>query len=65
MKTLLNKPGVSLLLVGAVLMFLIRPIIGGVWVVGSVLAPITFVVGILGIVGGLYLIGRSTLGPSA
>lgn len=65
MKTLMNKPGVSLLLVGAVLMFLVRPVIGKVWVVGGVLSPITFIVGLLGIIGGIYLIARSTLGPTA
>ncbi len=65
MKTLMDKPGVSLLIVGVVLMFLIRPIIGNVWVIGSVLSPITFIVGLLGIIGGIYLIARSNLGPSA
>lgn len=61
----MDKPGVSLLIVGVVLMFLIRPIIGNVWVIGSVLSPITFIVGLLGIIGGIYLIARSNLGPSA
>lgn len=61
----MDKPGVSLLIVGVVLMFLVRPIIGNVWVIGGVLSPITFIVGLLGIIGGIYLIARSNLGPSA
>jgi len=65
MKTLLDKPGVSLLVVGVVLMFLVRPIIGKVWFVGAALSPMAFVLGLLGIIGGVYLIARSKLGPSA
>lgn len=65
MKTLLNRPGVSLLVVGVLMMFLVRPIIGNVWFIGSVLAPMAFVVGVLGIIGGIYLIARSQLGPGA
>ncbi len=65
MKTLLDRPGVSLLVVGAALMFLVRPIIKNVWVVGGVLSPMAFVVGAFAMLGGLYLVARSKLGPSA
>jgi hypothetical protein len=59
---LLKKPGASLLLVGAVLFFLVQPIAGKIWVIGGVLSPMAFIVGILGMVGGGYLLARATLG---
>lgn len=64
MKTFLNKPGVSLLVVGVLLAFIIRPFIGGVWVVGGILSPLSFFLGVLAIIGGVYLLMRSKLGPS-
>ncbi|MFT7476705.1 MAG: hypothetical protein ACI81L_003665 [Verrucomicrobiales bacterium] len=60
-----KKPGVSLLLVGVVLFFLVRPVVGSVWVIGGLLSPIAFIVGLLGIVGGGYLLARSTLGTGS
>lgn len=64
MKTLLNKPGISLLVVGVVLAFIVRPLVGGLWVVGGVLSPLAFGVGVVAIVGGVYLLIRSKLGPA-
>lgn len=64
MKTFLNKPGISLLVVGVVLAFIIRPFIGGVWVVGGFLSPLAFFLGIFAIIGGVYLLMRSKLGPT-
>lgn len=60
---LLKKPGMSLLLVGAVLFFLVRPVVGKIWLVGGVVSPMAFVIGLLGMIGGGYLLARSTLGP--
>lgn len=60
---ILKKPGASLLLIGAVLFFLVRPIAGKIWFVGGVISPMAFVIGLLGMVGGGYLLARSTLGP--
>ncbi len=62
---LLKKPGASLLVVGALLFFLVQPLAGKIWVVGSVLSPMAFVVGLLGMIGGGYLLARSTLGPGS
>lgn len=62
---LLKKPGASLLLVGAALFFLIRPIVDRLPLIGGVLSPIAFIVGLLGMVGGGYLIARSINGPSS
>ena len=59
---LLKKPGASLLLVGAVLFFVVQPIVGKIPLVGGLIVPIAFVVGLLGMVGGGYLIARSTFG---
>jgi len=61
---LIKKPGASLLLVGAVLFFLIRPLISKLPLIGGVVSPIVFVVGLLGMIGGGYLVARSTLGPN-
>ena len=65
MKTLMDKPGMTLLVVGFVLVFLIRPLIGGVWVVGGVLSPLSFAFGVFSIVGGVYLLARQKFGPAA
>ena len=60
---LIKKPGASLLLVGVALVFLIGPILGNLPVVGGLIGFISLVVGVLGIVGGGYLLFRSTNGP--
>ncbi len=60
----LKRPGASLLVVGLILFFLVRPIIGKVWLVGGILAPMSFVVGLLAIVGGGYLVFRSQFGSN-
>ena len=57
-----KKPGASLLLVGAALFFVVQPIVGAVPLVGGVIAPMAFIVGALGIVGGGYLMARSVFG---
>lgn len=62
---LLKKPGASLLLIGAILFFLVRPIAGKIWLVGPVISPMAFIIGLLGMVGGGYLIARSTLGSGS
>lgn len=61
---LLKKPGASLLLVGAALFFVVSPIVGGLPLIGGVLSPIAFIVGLIGMVGGGYLIARSIMGPN-
>ena len=63
MAKIFNKPGVPLLIVGAVLAFFIRPIVRNVWLVGGVLSPLALGIGVISIIGGLYLIARSNLGP--
>ncbi len=60
----LKRPGASLLVVGLILFFLVRPVIGNVWLIGSILAPMSFVVGLLAIVGGGYLVFRSQFGSN-
>ena len=52
-----------MLVVGLLLFFLIGPITGAIPVVGGILATISWIVGALGIVGGGYLLVRSTRGP--
>ncbi len=64
MSTIMKRPGVSLLLTGLVLFFIIRPIVDGIWVIGGLLGAFSFIVGLLGIVGGGYLLFRS-LGKSS
>jgi hypothetical protein len=60
--TMLKRPGMSLLLAGLVLLFLVRPIAGKVWLVGGIVGPITFIVGLLAIIGGTYLMFRGMFG---
>ena len=60
--TMLKRPGTSLLLAGLVLLFLVRPIAGKVWLVGGIVGPITFIVGLLAIIGGTYLMFRGMFG---
>ncbi len=62
---LLKKPGASLLLVGAALFFVISPVSGKIPLLGGVVSPMAFVIGIIGMLGGGYLLARSTLGPGA
>jgi hypothetical protein len=59
---MLKRPGMSLLLAGLVLLFLVRPIAGKVWLVGGIVGPITFIVGLLAIIGGTYLMFRGMFG---
>lgn len=59
---MLKKPGASLLVVGIALMFVVRPLISKVPFLGDVASPIAFIVGLFGIIGGGYLIARSTFG---
>ena len=63
MKTLLNKPGASLLVVSLEQLIVFAPLIGGLRLIGGVLSPIAFFSGIFGVVGGVYLTARSKLGP--
>ena len=60
--TMLKRPGTTLLLAGLVLLFLVRPIAGKVWLVGGIVGPITFIVGLLAIIGGTYLMFRGMFG---
>ncbi len=59
---MMKKPGMSLLLVGLALFFIVRPIVSGIPFLGAAVSPIAFVVGIFGIIGGGYLLARSTFG---
>ena len=60
--TAFNKPGISLFVVGLLLFFIVRPIVSAIPLVGAVVSPIAWVVGILGIIGGGYLFLRATFG---
>ncbi len=62
--TMLKRPGASLLLAGLVLFFLVRPIVGKIWLVGGLLSPISFIVGLGAMIGGAYLLYRSMFGSS-
>jgi len=62
MMKITKTPGFSLLLVGAILFFLVRPVIDSVPVVGGAFAAMAFVVGLLGLVGGGYLVARALTG---
>lgn len=59
---LLKKPGGSLLIAGLLLLFVARPIVGAIPAIGGLLAGIAFFVGLLGAVGGGYLLFRSING---
>ena len=61
---MLKRPGASLLLAGLVLFFLVRPIVGKIWLVGGLLSPISFIVGLGAMIGGAYLLYRSMFGSS-
>lgn len=61
----LKRPGASLLVVGLVMFFLIRPVVGKVWLIGGILYPIAFIVGLLAIIGGAYLLYRSMFGSKS
>jgi hypothetical protein len=62
MMKITKTPGFSLLLVGAILFFLVRPVINSVPVVGGAFAGMAFVVGLLGLIGGGYLMARALTG---
>jgi len=59
---LMKKPGASLLLVGVLSFFLVSPIVAKLPLIGGVVSPIAWIIGLLGMIGGGYLIARSTLG---
>ena len=54
--------GLSLLLIGLVLFFIIRPLVDGIWVIGGLLGALSFGIGILAMIGGGYLLIRSLTG---
>jgi hypothetical protein len=62
--TMLKRPGASLFLVGVLLFFLVRPIVGKVWLIGGIVGPIAFIVGLIAIIGGIYLMFRGIFGRS-
>ena len=47
------------------LFFVVNPIAGALPLVGGILSTIAWIVGVLGIIGGGYLLMRSTIGPGA
>ena len=55
-------PGLTLLIVGLALFFVIRRVVGGVWIIGGALSALSFGIGLLAIVGGTYLLVRSRTG---
>lgn len=59
---IMKKPGASLVLVGAALFFVVSPIIGIVPLVGGVVSSVAWGVGLLGMIGGGYLLSRSIFG---
>ncbi|MGI9608006.1 MAG: hypothetical protein ACR2P0_17890 [Acidimicrobiales bacterium] len=61
---LLKRPGATLLVIGLALFFVIRPVIGSIWFIGGILSGLAFVVGLLGMVGGGYLLFRSFKGAA-
>lgn len=61
----LKRPGASLLVIGLVLFFLVRPVVGNIWFIGGLLYPIAFIVGLLAMVGGGYLLYRSMFGSKS
>jgi hypothetical protein len=50
--------GLSLLLTGIVLFFLIRPIVDGIWFIGGLLGALSFGIGLLAMIGGGFLLLR-------
>ena len=63
--SLLKKPGAPLFIVGVIMFVLVTRIAGAVPLVGGLLSPIAWVLGLFGMIGGGYLILRSILGPGA
>ena len=61
----LRKPGASLALVGAALFFVVSPIISKLPLVGGLASALTVIAGIIGMVGGAYLVVRSIRGTGA
>jgi len=55
-------PGFTLLIVGAVLFLLVRPVIDAVPLIGGALQGMAFIIGGLGLLGGAYLLLRSLTG---
>lgn len=56
---ILKKPGASLFLVGLLSLFIVRPIVDGLWGIGGLLGGIALIIGLFGIFGGGYLVARS------
>ncbi|MCP3853907.1 MAG: hypothetical protein GY745_13865 [Actinomycetia bacterium] len=61
MKTLLNRPGVVLVVTG-ILAYLVRPVVGAVPLLGGVLSIIFLLLAIFMVVGGVWMliIGRGS-----
>ncbi len=59
---IMKKPGASLLALGVGLI-VVSSFIGAIPIIGGVVAPIAFIGGLFGLVGGGYLIARSIRGP--
>ena len=57
-----KTPGFTLLVVGALLMFVARPVVDSVPLIGGALQAMAFIVGGLGLIGGGYLMLRSLSG---
>ena len=51
-----------MLIVGLALFFVVRRVVGGVWIIGGALSALSFGIGLLAIVGGTYLLLRSRTG---
>lgn len=55
-------PGLTLLIVGLVLFFIVRRLVGGIWIIGGALSGLAFGIGLLATIGGGYLLLRSRTG---
>ena len=58
----MKKPGASLLVVGLLLLFIVRPIVDQIPAIGGALERLAFFVSLFGILGGGYLLLRSITG---
>ena len=55
-------PGLTLLIVGLLLFFVVRRLVGGIWVIGGALSGLAFGIGLLATVAGGYLLLRTRTG---
>ena len=55
-------PGLTLLIAGLVLFFVVRRVVDGIWLIGGALSALSFGIGLLAMVGGVYLLLRSRTG---